>query len=216
MATSYSWPPAKGLSTVQIPRSDTILQMYASKKINAPGQRVLDAVLDVSNYNKWNTFCPEAKIEVQPPGGGREGGAADFRKMKLGSIMTFQVVMDASKSNNKTATGLKVTDISTPSHPSDYVPASTRESDSSFYSDLSKLYRVCWKTEGGFVSRGLRGERFHEIIVVGENECEVRTWECQGGILARTVKWMFQKTLMEKFDLWLADLKGYCEAQGRT
>ncbi|KAK4555216.1 hypothetical protein LTR86_007512 [Recurvomyces mirabilis] len=208
MASSPSWPPPKGLSTVQIPRSDTILQMYGSKKINASGQQILDAVLDVSNYGKWNTFVPEAKIEVHPP-----GGVENLNNMQLGSIMTFQVVMDASKPNNKTATGLKVTDISTPAHPSDYVPATTRESNSSFYSDLSKLYRVCWKTEGGFVSRGLRGERFHEIIVLGENECEVRTWECQGGILARTVKWMFQKTLMEKFELWLVDLKGYCEGK---
>ena len=61
------------------------------------------------------------------------------------------------------------------------------------------------------MARGLRSERFHEVIVLGQEECEVRTWECLGGVLARTVKWFYGGTLMEKFGLWVKDLKECCE-----
>lgn len=57
------------------------------------------------------------------------------------------------------------------------------------------------------MERGLRGERFHEIIVTGENQCEVRTWECMGGVLARAVKWMYASTLQQRFKEWCEDLK---------
>ena len=58
---------------------------------------------------------------------------------------------------------------------------------------------------------GLKTERFHEIIVLGDEECEVRTWECMGGVLAKTVKWMYGKTLEGKFADWVRDLKQYSE-----
>lgn len=58
------------------------------------------------------------------------------------------------------------------------------------------------------MARGLRSERFHEVIVLGDGECEVRTWECLGGVLARTVKWFYGEVLMEKFGVWVGDLKG--------
>ena len=61
------------------------------------------------------------------------------------------------------------------------------------------------------MARGLRTERFHEIILRGEQECEVRTWEVMGGVLARTVKWLYQDTLDKKFKLWCEDLKKVSE-----
>lgn len=125
--------------------------------------------------------------------------------------MDFYVIMDAAKPEKTTQTGLMVTDISTPQNPSDYVDTETRENDGTYTADLSSVYRVSWKAHGGFASKGLRSERFHEIIVKGDNECEVRTWEVMGGLLAYTVKWMFQKTLDEKFKLWCEDLKKYSE-----
>lgn len=125
--------------------------------------------------------------------------------------MNFAVIMDAKKPEKTTDTGLQVTDISTPEKPTEYVSKDVLEEDDSFTADLSKVYRVAWTTHGGFVARGLKSERFHEVIVTGENECEVRTWEVMGGILAYTVKWMFQSTLQEKFALWTSDLKKWSE-----
>ncbi|KAK4950348.1 hypothetical protein LTR10_011329 [Elasticomyces elasticus] len=200
MASSTTWPPHAGLSTVNVPRKDGILPVYASIRINAPAQDVFAALLNVSDYGKWNTFCPEVKIQGQ-----------DAQTLQPDVPFTFYVVMNSSKPDSKTETGLRVSDISTPSSPSTYVPQSTLETDGSWTADLQKVYRVAWKSEGGFVAKGLRSERFHEVIVLGENECEVRTWEVMGGVLAHTVKWMYKQTLMDKFELWCKDLKKYCE-----
>ncbi|KAK5691919.1 hypothetical protein LTR97_011090 [Elasticomyces elasticus] len=200
MASSTTWPPHAGLSTVNVPRKDGILPVYASIRINAPAQDVFAALLNVFDYGKWNTFCPEVKIQGQ-----------DAQTLQPDVPFTFYVVMNSSKPDSKTETGLRVSDISTPSSPSTYVPQSTLETDGSWTADLQKVYRVAWKSEGGFVAKGLRSERFHEVIVLGENECEVRTWEVMGGVLAHTVKWMYKQTLMDKFELWCKDLKKYCE-----
>lgn len=121
--------------------------------------------------------------------------------------------MDASKPEKDTPTQLRITDISTPDVPSDYISKEVLEEDPGYTADLSKVYRISWKGEGGFVSRGLHTERFHEIIMTGEGECEVRTWEVMDGVLARTVKWMFRKTLESKFELWCADLKKVSEGR---
>lgn len=85
--------------------------------------------------------------------------------------------------------------------------------DGSFGGDLDKVWRISWTgEEGWFVARGLRVERLNEIIELGEGKgCEYRTWECQGGLLAGTVKWLYQETLREKFERWCEELKGEVE-----
>ena len=65
------------------------------------------------------------------------------------------------------------------------------------------------------MARGLRTERYSERIDVEDGKCVYRTWECGGGVLARTVKWMYEKTLMEKFQLWCDDLKRECEKRAQ-
>ncbi|KAH8694327.1 hypothetical protein GQ44DRAFT_719469 [Phaeosphaeriaceae sp. PMI808] len=88
--------------------------------------------------------------------------------------------MDDSKWHKKTATHLRVTDISTPEKPSSYIPQDTLDSDASYTANLTKVFRISWKNDGGFF---LRTERFHEIIATTQDSCEVRTWELMGGIL---------------------------------
>ena len=120
--------------------------------------------------------------------------------------------MNAAKPDKKTDTQCRVTDISTPSDHSSYIPDVTLSQDGSFEGDLDKVWRISWTTEGSFVARGLRTERFSEIIDLGEGRgCEYRTWECQGGLLAKTVKWLYQSTLKEKFATWCEDLKREAE-----
>jgi hypothetical protein len=65
------------------------------------------------------------------------------------------------------------------------------------------------------VAKGLRSEIFHEVIVLGERECEVKSWECLKGVLARTVKWCCGDTLMGKFGAWMRDLKAVREKRIR-
>ncbi|TKA67866.1 hypothetical protein B0A55_08405 [Friedmanniomyces simplex] len=199
--TSANWPPKAGLSTVNVPRKDAILPVYASIRIQAPAHRVFDALLRVADYERWNTFCPKVTIQTQPQKQDGQEEPQSSATLQLGTAFTFYVVMNAAKPDSTTETGLRA----------------TLDTDGSYTADLQQVYRVAWKSEGGFVARGLRSERFHEIIVLGAEECEVRTWEVMGGVLAHTVKWMYKQTLMEKFRLWCSDLKKYCEqtaAQG--
>lgn len=87
--------------------------------------------------------------------------------------------------------------------------------DPSFTADLGKVYRVSWTGDGGPLALGMKLERFHEVIVTGEAECEIRSWEIMSGVLARVVKMMYGGTLKEKVGLWCEDLKGYCEKKHR-
>lgn len=120
--------------------------------------------------------------------------------------------MDSAKPDKVTDTQLRVTDISTPEAPSSYIPQDVLDSEEAYASDLGKVYRIAWTTEGNFVARGLRTERFHEIVPLGDgSECEVRTWECQGGILARAVKFYYKDVLKRKFAEWCEDLKREAE-----
>jgi hypothetical protein len=207
---SSTWPPKEGLCSPTVPRFAAVFSISASTSISAPAAFVLEVVLNVAEYPKWNTFIPKAQITSQPASA---EDPSDMSRMQVGSILDFYAVMDAKKPDNTTQTGLQVSDISTPERKSLYIDAATLEKDAAYSADLDKVYRVSWKSHGGFVTRGLKSERFHEIIVTGENECEVRTWEVMGGPLANVVKWMYNKTLQQKFQLWVDDLKKYCEGQ---
>jgi hypothetical protein len=121
--------------------------------------------------------------------------------------------MDTNKPNKEIPTQLRVIDVSTPEEPSKYLEEHGMQDDPSFTADLGKVYRISWKTEGGFLWRGLRTERFHEIVVLGAEECEVRTWELMGGILAHTVKWIYQEALKKWYGVWCEQLKKESEKQ---
>lgn len=211
-AKMSSWPPSSGLTTKLVPREEVILPIFASTKIAAPADVVWAVVLDTSRYSSWNQFCPQVTVHKQP-----NGISAEDVNLHTDTSFTFHVVMDASKPTKFTDTQLRVTDISTPAKPSAYIPDSVLQSDGTFASDLTKAYRISWTTEGGFVARGLRSERFHDIIPSADGQsCEVRTWECQGGTLARAVKWMYKDLLKTKFELWCADLKAESERRQQS
>ena len=123
--------------------------------------------------------------------------------------------MDASKPNSVTDTKLRVTDVSTPREQSGYIPKEILDNDGTFEKDQGKVYRVAWTGEGKFVAMGLKSERWHEIVELGENECEVRTWECQGGFLARAVKFQYKDVLQRKFGEWCQELKREAEQRVR-
>lgn len=153
-------------------------------------------------------WVPSVTIHSQP-----EGVDPQSTVLEIGTSLTFHVVMDTKKPDKETPTQLRVTDVSMPEKQSKYLIEKGIQEDESFYSDLSKVYRIAWKTEGGFVARGLRSERYHEIVVLGDEECEIRTWEVMGGILAHTVNWLFKSTLNKWFGIWCEELKKEGERQ---
>ncbi|KAK4556225.1 hypothetical protein LTR86_006922 [Recurvomyces mirabilis] len=195
------------MTSIRVPRERTILSVSALIHINAPAQRVFNALLDTPKYGRWNTFIPGVTITSQP-----DHVKDDSTLLQLGTLFNFHVVMNSSKPDSQTPTSLKVSSISTPERLSDYVPEDMIEGDACFYPDQSKVYRVTWIDHGSLQSRALQVERFHEVIVLGENECEVSTWECQDGILAYVVKWLYGEVLEEKFQDWVKGLKQYCES----
>jgi hypothetical protein len=208
--TDTIWPPERGLSTPTTSYNHAILTISSSTTISAPASLVLSILRDTARYPDWNTWCPRVTILSQPSGTSPESTTLD-----TGTSIILHPIMDASRPEKDTPTQLRITDISTPDAPSDYISKEVLEEDPGYTADLSKVYRISWKGEGGFVSMGLHTERFHEIIITGDGSCEVRTWEVMGGILARTVKWMFKKTLESKFELWCKDLKTVSEERAK-
>ena len=204
-----NWPPIDGLTTTIVPSRSAILSVYASAHIDAPATVVWQTLRDTSAYPSWNTFCPRATIHAQPSG----ISLVEKHLLHKGTSFTFHVVMDASKPSNVTDTQLRVTDISTPNEPSDYIDqGNSKDEEVTYTRDITKVYRISWTTEGGFVARGLRSERFNEVIDFGPGKgCEVRTWENQGGVLARVVKFYYKDVLMKKFQQWCTELKAEAE-----
>ena len=202
-----SWPPPNGLTSIIVPRSSTILSMHGSAHISAPASLVFSIILDTSTYPTWNTFCPRVTIHSQP----RNVPSDAQQILHKDTSLTFHVVMDASKPHSVTDISLRVTDVSTPEAQSGYVPKEVLEGDGTFERDLARVYSVAWTAEGSFLWRGLKCERWHEIREISERECEVRTWECQGGVLARVVKYMFKDVLQRKFQNWCVELKREAE-----
>jgi hypothetical protein len=208
MSASPPWPPATGLTTKIVPRSSAILTLAHIEIVHAPASAVFDAILNVGKYKEWNTWVPSVRIDSQPPGTSLDGDD----KLRTGTHMTFSVIMDASKPQSITTTNLKVLDTSTPEVPSTYLSPQMLD-DPTFTADLTRVYRVSWTSAGGFMARFMQLERFHEVVKRGEKECEVRTWEVMGGVLARVVKGVYGKTLKEKVGLWCRDLKEWCEGE---
>ena len=208
MAIASDWPPASGLTSVVVPKP-AILTISSSTPIAAPASQIFSILRSVSNYNTWNTFSPKIHIHSQPPGTPED----EQEKLNVGTSFTLDVIMDASRPDSVTPTQCRVTDIATPDQQSAYVPQDIVAQDGSFESDYKHVYRISWTTEGGFVARGLKSERVSEVIDLRDGTSEYRTWECQGGVLARVVKWKFEKILKEKFGLWCADLKHESEKQ---
>ncbi|KAF9697410.1 hypothetical protein EKO04_004987 [Ascochyta lentis] len=214
--TEAVWPPEEGVSTPTVSVQDSVFATTGSTLIDAPASFIFDILLDTSTYSDWCTFVPRVVVDTQLPNVAHHNGSkADNESpvLKLGTKFTFFAVMGGPGSK-QTPTHLIISDISTPSEPSSYIPSPTLETSPVYTADLSNVYRVAWKGDTiDFFAKGLHTERFHEVIVRGPEQCEVRTWEVMGGVLAHTVKWLYRKTLDKKFSEWCAELKAFGEVK---
>lgn len=150
------------------------------------------------------------------------GGEPSVR-LKNGTKMTFHARMKLPyKLTDYTDSALVVTEVSRPNDPvnDDYsLTAIPTHTDAG----KSGIYRISWALDpdkgiggGGYPKSMLQAQRVHEIrpIVDGtgkETSCEIVTWECQKGILAKAVKFMYGKYLQERFEEWVKSLGDYCE-----
>lgn len=80
--------------------------------------------------------------------------------------------------------------------------------------ETGEVGRIVWcvdtEASGSFSPSLLKAERVHEIAAV-EGGTEVRNWEAQVGWLVYVVRWMYKAKLQAKFEMWVADLKGFVE-----
>ncbi|KAH7072628.1 hypothetical protein BKA63DRAFT_515380 [Paraphoma chrysanthemicola] len=199
-----TWPPPSGVTSPTVPHNSQVFTLNASILIHAPASFIFNILLDTSTYPEWCTFIP--KVDVIS-----HSNSTQDAHLELGTKMIFHACMGAPGSSTR-ATPLVVTDLSTPESLSTYIPLDTLVSEPVYTSDPSTVYRVAWASDKtSAFDVGPTAERFHEVIVRGEDKCEVRTWECMGGKVAHVVKWMYQGTLQTKFVEWCRDLREFGE-----
>ncbi|KAL8830128.1 MAG: hypothetical protein Q9191_001609 [Dirinaria sp. TL-2023a] len=201
-ASLAAWPPAAGLSTVLVPRNETLFSVFGSSYIHAPAALVFNNIRNTTAYPEWNTFTPAANITTN--------GANAPGYISLGDTFTYIVVLNASDPTNTTLSPEIVRDISTPAHPSKYVSRRLLKHDGSFWPNLNKVYRAVWGDNNPAYGGALKTERFSEVIELGRKRSLYRTWENYGGPYANTVQ-PLQGELQEDFGIYARDLKGYSE-----
>ena len=202
-----AWPPAAGLSTILVPRAENNLSVFSSAQINAPAALVFNTILNTTSYPEWNTFTPAAVITYTP----NPTSPNAFSFLAKGVEFTYIVVLNPETPEVKTPSPEKVYDISIPSAPSDYVPRKLLKNDGSWYPNLRKVYRASWGDNNPATTGQLVTERFSEVIVLGKEKSEYRTWENYGGPLAPVINEQLADTLQARFEDYARDLKGYSE-----
>lgn len=209
--TEVTWPP-KEITTPTVPSG--VLCVTGLGLINAPASFVFDILLDASTYPDWCTLVPRITITEQPASATRpdstdSGHASTI--IQRGTKLTLHAVM-GSPGSKESPSHMIVSDVSTPTNPSSYIPSATLEAFPVYTKDLSQVYRVAWMGDKiDFIGKNMNVERFNEVIIKGEEQCEIHSWEVMGGALAYPVKWLYQKTLTRKFDEWCTGLKVYAE-----
>jgi hypothetical protein len=136
------------------------------------------------------------------------GGEPSVR-LRLGTSMTFQVVLDQSKPAKYRKTELVVSELL---RPGDQVPGQIA------------TYRIMWESDNNLTFPHslpkwlLFCQRVTEIRPVirgdGKEECEIVTWECHTGLLAPLVKRCYGQYLQRMFEQNVEGLRDYCEVMG--
>ena len=136
------------------------------------------------------------------------GGEPSVR-LRLGTSMTFQVVLDQSKPAKYRKTELVVSELLRPGgQPPGQNPTYRImwESDTNlnFPNSLPKWLLFCQRVTE--IRPVIRGD--------GKEECEISTWECQRGLLAPVVKKYYGQYLQRMFEQNVEGLRDYCEVMG--
>lgn len=168
-----------------------VFSILAGTTIYAPPSEILDAVLDLVSYPKWNTFVPYAKVTSTPS---LSSNNHSDTRLQVGTALKFDVYMKG--------------------------PGTARRDSHVLITIIEELndgrngYRVAWKALG-WSAWALRGERVQEIVDLGSGKTEYKTWETFGGPLAYVIWAFYKEDLISRFRDWSNDLKGYVEGLGK-
>lgn len=155
--------------------------------IHASPSEILDALLELDSYPKWNTFAPRATIISTPSS---SSAIESDTRLQVGTVLKLEVYMKGPGTAHRD-THLLVTIIEE-------------------LNDGRNGYRVVWKAQG-WSAWILRGGRVQEIVDLGSGKTQYKTWETFGGLLAYVIRALYKEDLISRFLDWSKDLKAYVE-----
>lgn len=164
-----------------------LFTIIASITIHASPSEILDAILDLESYHKWNTFVPRAT--VVSTSSSSSTNEPDTRA-QVGTTLTLHAYIKGPGTACR-ETPVLVTIIDE-------------------LGDGRNGYRVVWKAVG-FNAWVLRSERVQEMVDLGSGNTQYKTWETFGGPLAYVIRALHKENLISRFLDWTNDLKGYVE-----
>ena len=147
-------------------------------------------------------------------------------RLQIKTKMTFFVRMKPSSPSEFTEVHMVVTDVSRPDDPLSEKGTTALTRSKTHNLERSGKYRVIWANDSDGASffnlpgilKGskmpkylLQAERVHEIEPTGPESCIYRTWECQKGKVAKTVKKRYGDYLQKMFEVWVSGLRDFCE-----
>jgi hypothetical protein len=130
-------------------------------------------------------------------------------RLRVGTSMTFHVILDPSKPTKYRKTELVVSELIRPGDQPSGEKAGFRimwESDTNLTFPHSLPKWLLFSQRVTEVRPIVRGD--------GKEDCEIITWECQRGLLARFVKSYYRDYLQRMFEQNVQGLRDYCEAMG--
>lgn len=193
-------------STPNIPVEEAVLHLGSSIFIAAPPSKVWAVLTDTSTWPKWNSYIPNVTIRSQPtPDPSASTSAAVLEPTTHSPIL---------QKGTKFIFHLRIDATSLSSEPEPTKPIDGFVSEAFLPNPETGFGRIVWGVDpsapGAYSPSMITVEREHEVIGI-EGGTVVRNWEVLVGWLAWVVKWMYSEKMQAGLDLWVADLKRFCE-----
>ena len=173
---------------------------YGEARINAPPQVVYDALLNVGDYKKWNTFVYDTKITKNS--NPHDHTAGGLRRITGGTCMIFYRKISHSPEykaeSRQVVTLVEKLKLSKDGH------------------STPCITRVRWQldnaaiTTPGFI---LKNEQINEIEEAADGTTIYRTWSVFAGPVAKFMRKKLEKPWRDRTQDWCRDLKEYCEGE---
>jgi hypothetical protein len=178
--------------------SGGLFSLYATANINARPQVVYDAILNVGDWKKWNTFVYDVKITKNPNPHESQGTA--HKRMTGGTCMIFY--RNISHDPAETLEGRQVVTL-----------VEKLKVGSAGHSKPC-VTRIRWMLDNAAITTPgflLKCERINEIEEAADGTTVYRTWEVFAGPIARTMRKKLEQKWKERLQESTLDLKKWCE-----
>lgn len=189
--TPTSTTTAEPFTPTPAPPPSAHFHVAAHIRIHAPAALVFRLFTDPSTYPTWNAFVPSAT--VTPPSD-PTATPCPTTPLQAGGTLHMRVRLHPP-SPSLSAASCVVREIAD--------PAAT---------GTPGLYRAVWESTG-MPAWALHSRRTTEVRALGDEECEFRSWEWFGGVLARVVSGVYPRAavLQARFEETAGDIRGEAE-----